>query len=201
MVALRAFRASFRPSHSHPHSLITIGAVMTLSAPLIAIDGLYFWAVVGGYWSAHLWIDVLNIRGIDLFWPSPIRLVTPGTAGGGRTGGDQGRTLRGLVSRIDQSRPYYFGRGGNARWLGASPPWPGGWTAWTPITRPATGAGFSACTTPALAELEPWLDRVAVRGEVVQFWLRPGEAAVTPGAGEEAGGISANLMDKVLKRL
>ena len=36
------------------------------------------------------------------------------------------------------------------------------------------------------AELGPWLDRVAVRGEVVvQFWLRPGEAAVTLGAGEE----------------
>ena len=35
-------------------------------------------------------------------------------------------------------------------------------------------------------ELQPWLDRVAVRGAVVvQFWLRPGEAAVTLGAGEE----------------
>ena len=29
------------------------------------------------------------------------------------------------------------------------------------------------------AELGPWLDLVAVRGEVVQFWLKPGEAAVT----------------------
>ena len=36
------------------------------------------------------------------------------------------------------------------------------------------------------AELGPWLDRVAVRGEVVvQFWLRPGEAAVSLGVGEE----------------
>ena len=36
------------------------------------------------------------------------------------------------------------------------------------------------------AELGPWLDLVAVRGEVVvQFWLRPGEAAVTLGVGEE----------------
>jgi inner membrane protein len=34
--------------------------------------------------------------------------------------------------------------------------------------------------------LEPWLDLVAVRGEVVvQFWLKPGEAAVTLGPGEE----------------
>ena len=36
------------------------------------------------------------------------------------------------------------------------------------------------------AELEPWLDLVAVRGEVmVQFWLKPGETAVTLGTGEE----------------
>ena len=36
------------------------------------------------------------------------------------------------------------------------------------------------------AELGPWLDLVAVRGEVVvQFWLRPGESAVTLGVGEE----------------
>ncbi|MFO7642033.1 MAG: hypothetical protein R6X17_12445 [Candidatus Competibacteraceae bacterium] len=35
-------------------------------------------------------------------------------------------------------------------------------------------------------ELGPWLDLVAVRGEViVQFWLRPGEAAVTLGPGDE----------------
>jgi len=34
--------------------------------------------------------------------------------------------------------------------------------------------------------LTPWLDLVALRGEVVvQFWLRPGEAAVTLGVGEE----------------
>jgi inner membrane protein len=36
------------------------------------------------------------------------------------------------------------------------------------------------------AELGPWLDLVAVRGEVVvQFWLKPGEAAVTLETGEE----------------
>ena len=35
-------------------------------------------------------------------------------------------------------------------------------------------------------ELGPWLDRIAVRGEVVvQFWLKPGETAVTLGAGDE----------------
>jgi len=35
-------------------------------------------------------------------------------------------------------------------------------------------------------ELQPWLDRVAVRGEVVvQFWLRPGESAIMLGSGTE----------------
>ena len=39
------------------------------------------------------------------------------------------------------------------------------------------------------AELGLWLDLVAVRGEViVQFWFRPGEAAVTLGPGEVTGG-------------
>ena len=37
--------------------------------------------------------------------------------------------------------------------------------------------------------LEPWLGLVAVRGEViVQFWLKPGAAAVTLGTGGAAGG-------------
>ncbi|MCB1919763.1 MAG: hypothetical protein KDJ28_07280 [Candidatus Competibacteraceae bacterium] len=35
-------------------------------------------------------------------------------------------------------------------------------------------------------ELQPWLDRVAVRGRVVvQFWLKPGKAAAALGTGEE----------------
>ena len=45
-------------------------------------------------------------------------------------------------------------------------------------------------------ELGLWLDRVAVRGEmIVQFWLRPGEAAVTlgPGAEREVERIPAPL--------
>jgi len=32
---------------------------------------------VGGYWS-HLWIDMVNLRGADLLWPSPLRFVFPG---------------------------------------------------------------------------------------------------------------------------
>jgi len=59
------------------HSAVSLAAIAALAAPLWWVAPLYFWAVVGGYWS-HLWIDMLNVRGIDLFWPSPVRLVTPG---------------------------------------------------------------------------------------------------------------------------
>lgn len=50
---------------------------MMLAGPLYPIEPIWFWAVVGGYWS-HLWIDMLNLRGADLFWPSPTRVVMPG---------------------------------------------------------------------------------------------------------------------------
>ena len=59
------------------HSAIGIMAVALVASPLWFVEPLYFWCALGGYWS-HLWIDMLNIRGIDLFWPSPMRLVTPG---------------------------------------------------------------------------------------------------------------------------
>ncbi len=59
------------------HSLIVLSAVAALFAPLAAIQPQYWGCAVGGYWS-HLWIDMLNVRGVDLFWPSPVRLVTPG---------------------------------------------------------------------------------------------------------------------------
>ena len=45
-----------------------------LASPLFLVKPLYFYCVVGGYWS-HLWIDMLNIRGADLLWSSPIRAV------------------------------------------------------------------------------------------------------------------------------
>jgi inner membrane protein len=45
--------------------------------------------------------------------------------------------------------------------------------------------GVLSFIMPRAQELQPWLDRVAVRGEiVVQFWLRPGEAAVMLEKGE-----------------
>ena len=59
------------------HSVLGIAALALLALPLWWIGPLYFWAVVGGYWS-HLWIDMVNVRGVDLFWPSAVRVVTPG---------------------------------------------------------------------------------------------------------------------------
>ncbi len=52
------------------HSVVGLATVAALAVPLWFITPLYFWAVVGGYWS-HLWLDMLNLRGVDLFWPSP----------------------------------------------------------------------------------------------------------------------------------
>jgi len=37
----------------------------------------WFWAILGGYWS-HIWVDMVNLRGADLLWPSPLRFVFPG---------------------------------------------------------------------------------------------------------------------------
>jgi inner membrane protein len=59
------------------HSAIAVATLALLASPLFLVKHVYFWCVVGGYWS-HLWIDMLNIRGADLLWPSPIRVVMPG---------------------------------------------------------------------------------------------------------------------------
>ena len=58
------------------HSAVGLLAVALLALPLWFLNPLFFWAVLGGYWS-HLWIDMVNVRGVDLFWPAPVRLVTP----------------------------------------------------------------------------------------------------------------------------
>ncbi|KAB2922168.1 MAG: metal-dependent hydrolase [Candidatus Contendobacter sp.] len=288
------------------HSAVMLLAVATLAAPLWFVNPLYFWAVVGGIWS-HLWLDMLNLRGIDLFWPSPLRVVTPGNRNwrlqvgskgemillsallvaaaalfplshlGFRDGlqallknfdiareqyqrvagtdwyaleltatdnltlqpvtgkfpvvgvwqngiverdgalravgpspahhnlyplkarliqGEplhvvaervelRGHTLRGLLSRIDPNRPYFL-LGEVEMPEGRGPAITGRLDS-VDTYNPATYRGGVLRLHYARApELEPWLDLVAVRGEVVvQFWLRPGEAAVTLGAGEE----------------
>ena len=97
----------------------------------------------------------------------------------------QGHTLRWLVSRIDPQRTYYLlgeveipdGRG----------PAITGRLDRVDTYNPASYRGGVLQLHYARAqELGPWLDLVAVRGEVVvQFWLKPGEAAVTLGVGDE----------------
>jgi inner membrane protein len=77
------------------HSAVGLLAVALVASPLWLVEPLYFWCALGGYWS-HLWIDMLNVRGVDLFWPSPLRLVTPGNrqlADGSRQQGGDGVAL------------------------------------------------------------------------------------------------------------
>lgn len=97
----------------------------------------------------------------------------------------QGHTLRGLVNRIDQNRTYYLlgevdipdGRG---------PALTGRLDSVESYNPASYRGGILRLHYARARELQPWLDLVAVRGEVVvQFWLRPGEAAVTLGVGEE----------------
>jgi inner membrane protein len=59
------------------HSIIGVAILAAIASPLYFAWPLCFWAVLGGYWS-HIQIDMANIRGVDLFWPSPIRVVMPG---------------------------------------------------------------------------------------------------------------------------
>jgi inner membrane protein len=59
------------------HSVIGVSVLAALVSPLYFFYPLCFWSIVGGYWS-HIQIDMANIRGVDLFWPSPIRVVMPG---------------------------------------------------------------------------------------------------------------------------
>jgi len=59
------------------HSFLALLAVTMLAGPLYPVNPAWWWAVVGGYWS-HLWIDMVNLRGADLLWPSPLRFVFPG---------------------------------------------------------------------------------------------------------------------------
>ena len=301
------------------HSAVGLLAVALLALPLWLLNPLYFWAVLGGYWS-HLWIDMLNIRGVDLFWPAPVRLVTPGNRNwrlpvgskgemillsgllvaaaalvplsqiGFRDGlqallqnfdiareqyqrvagthwydleltatdhltlqpvqgkfpvvgvwqngliverdgtlravgpspthhnlyplkarlikGEplhvvaervelRGHTLRGLLSRIDQSRPYFL-LGEVERPEGRGPALTGRLDRVDTYNPARYRGGILRLHYARARELGSWLDLVAVRGEgVVQFWLKPGEATVTLGAGEER---EVEKMPEQLKR-
>ncbi|MEI2781176.1 MAG: metal-dependent hydrolase [Candidatus Competibacter sp.] len=88
------------------HSAVGLLAVALVASPLWLVQPLYFGCALGGYWS-HLWIDMLNVRGVDLFWPSPGAAGDAGQpplADGGRRQGGNGVALgaaaldRGAVS-------------------------------------------------------------------------------------------------------
>ena len=97
----------------------------------------------------------------------------------------RGHTLRWLVSRIDQSRPYYL-LGEVEIPDGRGPAMTGRLDSIETYNPASYRGGVLRLHYARARELEPWLDRVAIRGEVVvKFWLRPGEAAVTLGPGEE----------------
>ena len=74
------------------HSALMLLTVTVLAAPLGWVQPLYYGAVVGGTWS-HLWLDMLNVRGVDLFWPSPLRVVTPGNRNWRLEVGSQGEMI------------------------------------------------------------------------------------------------------------
>ena len=97
----------------------------------------------------------------------------------------QGHTLRWLVSRIDQSRPYYL-LGEVEIADGRGPALVGRLDSVDSYNPASYRGGILRLHYARAREIEPWLDLVAVRGEVVvQFWLKPGETAVTLGVGEE----------------
>ena len=97
----------------------------------------------------------------------------------------RGHSLRWLVSRIDPSRPYYL-LGEVEMPDGREPSLIGRLDSVDTFNPASYRGGILRLHDARARELEPWLDRVAVRGEVVApFWLRPGEAAVTLGPGEE----------------
>jgi inner membrane protein len=97
----------------------------------------------------------------------------------------RGHTLRWLVSRIDQSRPYFL-LGEVEMPDGRGPALIGRLDSVDTYNPASYRGGVLRLHYARARELGPWLDHVAVRGEVVvQFWLRPGEAAVTLRPGEE----------------
>jgi inner membrane protein len=89
-----------------------------------------------------------------------------------------------LPSRIDRSRPYYLL--GEVEMADARAQARIALLLCIETHSPASYRdGILTLHYARAQEIEPWLDLVAVRGEViVQFWLKPGEAAATLGPGE-----------------
>ena len=93
--------------------------------------------------------------------------------------------MRWLLSRIEPGRAYYL-LGEVEMPEGRGPALTGRLDSVDTYNPAIYRGGVLTLHYARAPELEPWIDLVAVRGEiVVQFWLKPGEAAVTLGAGEE----------------
>ena len=89
------------------------------------------------------------------------------------------------MSRIDQSRPYYL-LGEVERPDGRGPALTRRLDRVDTYNSASDRGGILRLHDARAQELTPWLDLMAVRGEgVAPFWLKPGEGAVTLGAGEE----------------
>jgi inner membrane protein len=58
------------------HSLMALGLLALVSAPLINLNKFWWLAVLSGYLS-HLIVDSTNKSGVPLFFPNPIRAVMP----------------------------------------------------------------------------------------------------------------------------
>ena len=59
------------------HSLVGMAILLVAGLPLLLLSSQIYGCLVGGWWS-HIWIDMANFRGVDLLWPSRIRVVMPG---------------------------------------------------------------------------------------------------------------------------
>ena len=97
----------------------------------------------------------------------------------------RGHSLRWLLSRIEPGRPYFLL--GEVEMPDGRGPALTGRLDNVDTYNPASYRGGVLRLHYARArELGPWLDRVAVRGEiVVQFWLRPGEQPAAFEVGNE----------------
>jgi len=93
----------------------------------------------------------------------------------------RGRTLRWLLSRLDQSRTYFLLGELDIKSDKVRP------VADIALYKPAVYRGNVLTLHYARAgELTPWLNLVAAQGEIhVQFWLKPGDPAVAFTPGEE----------------
>ncbi len=76
------------------HSLLALVGLCALTAPLIAVNRLWWTAIVTGYLS-HIFLDTLNKQGVQLFYPSTIRAVMPRNPDWRVTAGS--KTERGLL--------------------------------------------------------------------------------------------------------